>query len=136
MTFGLYPISELGILWLQATLSVVLVWFFVKTRLMPVVVATATVYTVTIMAWMMMVKFDVPTLWEMRISGREYPVMALGGLGIVTAYFVLKSMKRRRERKEAEIRASMMNAQLPAGLVQGPGSLDGAAAAPADRVSA
>ena len=55
MSFGLYPISELGILWLQATLTVALVWLVVRTRLMPVVVATATVYTVTIMAWMTMV---------------------------------------------------------------------------------
>ena len=98
MSFGLYPISELGILWLQATLTVALVWLVVRTRLMPVVVATATVYTVTIMAWMTMVRFDVPTLWELKIEGREYPVMALGALGLVTAYFVLKSMKRRRER--------------------------------------
>ncbi len=128
MSFGLYPISELGILWLQATLTVALVWLVVRTRLMPVVVATATVYTVTIMAWMTMVRFDVPTLWELKIEGREYPVMALGALGLVTAYFVLKSMKRRRERKEAELRASMMNAPLPQGLTQGPGSVDGAAA--------
>ena len=128
MSFGLYPISELGILWLQATLTVALVWLVVRTRLMPVVVATATVYTVTIMAWMTMVRFDVPTLWELKIEGREYPVMALGALGLVTAYFVLKSMKRRRERKEAELRASMMNAQLPQGPTQGPGSVDGAAA--------
>lgn len=101
MTFALYPITELGLLWLQATITVALCWLVVRTKLMPVVVATALVYTGTILLWMILVELDVPTVWELQLSGREYPVVALGGAGFLIAFGVLSTLRRRQRRRDS-----------------------------------
>jgi len=101
MTFALYPITELGVLWLQATITVALVWLVVRTRLMPVVVASAVVYTGTILLWLVLVELDVPTLWGLQLDGRDYPVLALGGSGFVLAYLTLQTLRRRQRRRDA-----------------------------------
>ena len=101
MTFALYPITELGVLWLQATITVALSWLVVRTRLMPVVVASAVVYTGTILLWLTLVEFGVPTLWGLQLDGRDYPVLALGGCGFLLAFLVLKTLERRQMRRDA-----------------------------------
>jgi len=101
MVYALYPISELGVLWLQATLTVALTWLVVRTRLMPVVVACAVVYTGTILLWATLVYYDVPTLSGLRLDGREYPALALGGSGFLLAFVVLKAMRRREARRSS-----------------------------------
>ncbi len=101
MTYALYPISELGVLWLQATITVALTWLVVRTKLMPVVVAVAVVYTGTIFIWASLVQLDVPTVWGLQLDGRDYPALALGGSGFVLAFAVLHAMKRRRESRES-----------------------------------
>ena len=110
MTVGLYPISELGVLWLQATLCVAAVWLFLRVQLLPVIVATASVYVVTILAWMLLVHFDAPTVWNIHIEEREYPVGSLVALGLVTAFVVLRQMDRRGRRLQARRAASMADA--------------------------
>lgn len=106
MTFALYPISELGVLWLQATITVALCWLVVRTKLMPVIVASAAVYTGTILLWLTLVELDVPTLWDLQLAGRGYPVLALGGAGFAIAFFVLKTLQRRQVRRDAKARAA------------------------------
>jgi len=101
MTFALYPITELGVLWLQATITVALSWLVVRTKLMPVVVASAVVYTGTILLWLTLVELDVPVLWGPELDGRDYPVLALGGAGFLLAFLVLKSLERRQIRRDA-----------------------------------
>jgi hypothetical protein len=101
MVYALYPISELGVLWLQATLTVALTWLVVRTKLMPVVVASAVVYTGTILLWATLVQLDVPTVWGLQLDGRDYPALALGGSGFLLAFIVLHALKRRERRSEA-----------------------------------
>ncbi len=101
MTFALYPITELGVLWLQATIIVALCWLVVRTKLMPVIVASAVVYTSTILLWLILVELDVPTLWGLQLDGRDYPILALGGAGFALAYLVLQTLQRRQIRRDA-----------------------------------
>jgi len=99
MDFALYPVHELGVLWLQATLTVALTWLVVRTKLMPVVVAVAVVYTGSILVWAILVQFDVPALWGLQLDGRDYPVLSLGVSGFLLAFAVLTGLKRRERRR-------------------------------------
>ena len=115
MTLSFDPATELGILWMHATLMVFIAWLFVRTRLMPVVVTTAAVYATSILTWMILVRFNVPAIWGIEIEGRTYPVITLTGLALLVAFTGLRNMKRRAIRKEAERRASLVGAPvLPA----------------------
>lgn len=101
MSSALYPVTELGVLWLQATITVALCWLVVRTKLMPVIVAAAVVYTGTILLWLVLVELEVPTLWGLPLYGRAYPVLELGGAGFVLGFLVLQQLRRRQTRRDS-----------------------------------